>query len=342
MKLPAYSRYDWLLQVIVIPIVIGVFNWILIGDAYWHYGTTFLLATGITLGVSFENWLVNNFIALKLDQLYPGLDQYMRRAAWRYIMCSASSCLHYLALFWIYRLIPLPHFEPDQTRLAFALLFITLLVLVIVFVYEGIHNFNHWEQSRREVDTLNKAQLQSQLDALRQQVNPHFLFNSLNSLISLISEDPRQAEIFAEELSTVYRYLLRSNEASLTPLANELEFIRSYYQLLKTRHGEALRLQMDIEPEAESRQLPPLTLQLLIENAVKHNIILPEQPLTISLSSDKQNRLIISNNLQRKPSRALSNGVGLSNILTKYEVLGKPAPCVEDDGFEFRVVLPLI
>ncbi|MPR36858.1 sensor histidine kinase [Salmonirosea aquatica] len=342
MKLPSYSKHDKLLQIVVLPIVIGSVNWILIGEAYWQHANTFWLATLLTLAVSFENWLVNNYISLKLDQRFPGLEYYMRRAAWRYILCTISSCLHYLVLFAIYRYLPLPHFVADPIRLGFTLLFIVLIVLVVVFVYEGIHNFNHWAESRQEVDTLSKAQLQAQLDALRQQVNPHFLFNSLNSLISLISEDPRQAEIFAEELSTVYRYLLRSNEGPLTPLINELEFIRSYYQLLKTRYGDALRLEINIVPEAEVRQLPPLTLQLLIENAVKHNIILPDQPLTISLMSDAHHRLIISNNLQRKPSRALSNGVGLSNILTKYEMLGQPAPSVEDDGQEFRVVLSLV
>jgi LytS/YehU family sensor histidine kinase len=136
--------------------------------------------------------------------------------------------------------------------------------------------------------------------------------------------------------------LLRSNEQPLTSLANELEFIQSYYHLLKTRHGEALSLITRIRPGTETLQLPPLTLQLLIENAVKHNIILPELPLKIVLTTDAQQRLIVSNNLQRKASRALSNGIGLNNILTKYRMLGQPMPKVEEDGQEFRVTLPLV
>ena len=183
--------------------------------------------------------------------------------------------------------------------------------------------------------------MQVQLDVLRQQVNPHFLFNSLNSLISLIDENPRQASVFAEELSTVYRYLLRSNEAPLVPLAIELDFVQSYYHLLKTRYGDALGLIMTILPGAEYRQIPPLTLQLLIENAVKHNVILPEQPLTIALIAD-EHYLVVSNNLQRKPSRVLSNGVGLTNIRSKYQILGQPVPIFEEDEREFRVRLPLV
>jgi sensor histidine kinase YesM len=328
--------------VIVLPVVIAGYNWILIGNAYLENLSTFWIASALTLCFSFANWMSNNLISLKLDHVFPGLQNYMRRASWRLGICSFSSCVIYTLVFIVYQLIGLPHFDPDLSRLVLALLFVMLIVLIVVFVYEGIHNFAHWEKSRQEVEALNKAQLQAQLDALRQQVNPHFLFNSLNSLIALISEDPRQAELFAEELSTVYRYLLRSNESPLTPLANELEFIRSYFQLLKTRHGAALQMEMQIDPTHEQLQLPPLTLQLLIENAVKHNIILPEKPLVISLSTDRQQRLVVSNNLQRKQSRILSNGVGLSNILTKYQVLGQAVPVVEDDGTAFRVTLPLV
>lgn len=342
MKIYAYSRYDWLLQLIIVPVYIGLLNWILIGSTFWQNWLTLGLATSITLANAFSNWYVNNYIALKINEWHPDPRQYIVRALRRFMATSASSILHVVLLFLIYWLIDLPGFDPDGVRLLFALLFTMAIVAIVVVTYESMDSFGHWQRSRQEVDTLSKAQLQAQLDALRQQVNPHFLFNSLNSLISLIEEDPRQAGVFAEELSSVYRYLLRSNESSLVDLASELDFVQSYYHLLKTRHGNSLMLVTRIQPGLEARQLPPLTLQLLIENAVKHNVILPEQPLTIALTTDTQQRLIVSNNLQRKPSRALSNGVGLSNILTKYQMLGQSAPIIEDDGQEFRVRIPLI
>lgn len=341
MKLPAYSTYDSLLQVIVLPVYISILNWLLIGPAYWQNWITFGLATGITLILSFSSWYVNNIISLKVLSLHPDPSEYMLRTIRMFVACACSSCTHVALIYGIYYIINLPNVGFSINQLGLAWLFTIILVGIVVITYESIHNFGHWQQSRREVDTLSKAQLQAQLDTLRQQVNPHFLFNSLNSLISLIGEDPRQAELFAEELSSVYRYLLRSNESGLTSLASELEFIQSYYHLLKTRHGEALILDICIQPGTETRQLPPLTLQLLIENAVKHNIILPEQPLTISLATN-ENQLVVSNNLQRKPSRTFSNGIGLNNILAKYQMLGQPAPLVEDDGLEFRVTLPLV
>ncbi len=342
MKLPAYSRYDWLLQLILVPIHVGLLNWAMIGNTYWNNGITFGLGTVIGGSISFFNWLVNNTIGLQLLQRYPRPDQYQIRTIALILICATSSCLHTTLIFGIYNFIQLPGFTPEFSQLGLGISATVVIVIIVIATYESIHNFGYWQQSRREVDTLSKAQLQAQLDALRQQVNPHFLFNSLNSLISLIEEDPKQATLFAEELSSVYRYLLRSNESPLVPLANELEFAHSYFHLLKTRHGAALRLLIDINPSHQECQLPPLTLQLLIENAVKHNIILPEQPLTISLSSNSQQRLVVCNNLQRKPSRTLSNGIGLSNIVAKYQMLGQGVPVIEDDGHEFRVSVPLI
>jgi hypothetical protein len=342
MKLLAYSRYDWLLQIIVVPLFISILNWFLLGDHYWRNWATLGLATGLAFTDSITAWYVNNGIAIRINQLYPDHDQYVDRAIRRFLFCSLSSCLHVTVLFFVYWFIAMPGFEPEVSRLLLSLVFTILIVAIVVITYESMDSFGHWQQSRKEVDTLSKAQLQAQLDTLRQQVNPHFLFNSLNSLTALISENPKQAEVFAEELSSVYRYLLRSNESALTPLQNELEFIQSYYHLLKTRHGEALTLVTRIYPGTEAMHLPPLTLQLLIENAVKHNIILPEQPLTIMLTTDAQQHLIVSNNLQRKASRILSNGVGLSNILTKYQMLGQPTPKIEETCQEFRVTLPLV
>ncbi|WP_332368728.1 histidine kinase [Spirosoma telluris] len=256
MKLPAYSHYDSLLQVIVLPLFIGFLNWLLLGHTYWQNWTTFGIATGVTLVISFGNWYTNNIISLKIQSLHPEPNQYLIRTVRIFIFCAISSCLQVTVIYSIYYLLKLPGVDLTITRLGLGWLFTILAVAIVVILYESIHNFGHWQQSRREVDTLSKAQLQAQLDTLRQQVNPHFLFNSLNSLISLIGEDPRQAEVFAEELSSVYRYLLRNNESELTSLANELEFIQSYFHLLKTRHGEALVLETSIHSGAETRQLP--------------------------------------------------------------------------------------
>ena len=214
--------------------------------------------------------------------------------------------------------------------------------IVSVGVTESTYSYSKWKESVAREYELKQLHMQQQLDVLKQQVNPHFLFNSLNSLIALIGENPRQAEAFAEELSSVYRYVLRANEQNLTDLSTELDFIHSYYHLLKTRHGNGLHLNISVDERFNVYQLPPLTLQLLVENAVKHNVTLPDQPLSIEITSDSQARLSVCNTIRKKPSRVLSNGVGLSNILAKYQVLGQPAPTVQETDGRFVVTLPLI
>lgn len=207
------------------------------------------------------------------------------------------------------------------------------------------------ERTQRQRDSLETELLRrrleqektdAQLRALQAQVNPHFLFNSLNSLSALIDDDPYLASQFVNELSVVYRYLLKATDEPLTTLANELAFIQSYYHLLKTRYGNGLHLDYQVKAEQESNLIPPLTLQLLVENAVKHNVVSPKRPLTVTIFTDENGQLVVRNTLQLKQTRVLSNGVGLSTIAIQLQRLQQPAPTVSDmDGF-FTVSVPLI
>ncbi|WP_225309704.1 sensor histidine kinase [Larkinella humicola] len=192
------------------------------------------------------------------------------------------------------------------------------------------------------VRRLEQEKTDVQLRALQAQVNPHFLFNSLNSLSSLIDEQPQRASQFVDQLSQVYRYLLKANEQSLTTLESELGFIQSYAHLLKTRYGAGLTVAVQIDPVYSSWLLPSLTLQLLVENAVKHNVILVTKPLQIDIFTDEPGYLVLKNNLQRKRTSVLSNGVGLSTILAQYQKLNQPTPEVSDAENTFTVRIPLI
>ncbi len=222
-----------------------------------------------------------------------------------------------------------------------ALFFVTIYELVF-YRQDSSHYRAQLAQSEQEREKLRMANMQSQLDALKQQVNPHFLFNSLNSLIALIRKNPRQAETFAEELSSVYRYVLRANDQNLTDLATELEFIQSYAHLLQTRYGNGFELSIQVDQRFGRYQLPPLTLQLLIENAVKHNVVLIDKPLRVEIQTDELANLHVRNNLQQKKQGVISNGVGLANIMAKYEMLGQAKPSVREETGQFVVALPLI
>lgn len=201
------------------------------------------------------------------------------------------------------------------------------------------------EQVEAELVTEKLQQQMSamQMMALQTQLNPHFLFNSLNSLSSLIADEPMKAIRFVDEMSSVYRYLLRTNNLALTTLQTELTFIDSYYHLLKTRYGAGIELIKTIDESALTCKLPPLTLQLLLENAVKHNIVSAEKPLVIRFDTSPNGWLTVSNTLQRKAvNRANSTQKGLLNILSKYQLLGQPTPKVEETVDAFIIMLPLI
>jgi len=216
------------------------------------------------------------------------------------------------------------------------------VVLIVGAVYEILYYFSKLKVAIIEAESAQKVQLQHQFDNLKAQINPHFLFNSLNSLGALIGENPRQATEFVDEMSTVYRYLLRSNDAELTPLREELRFIQSYFHLLKTRYGPAIALELAVDPAYLDAQLPPITLQMLVENAVKHSAILAEQPLVICLRTEPGGWLVVSNTLQKKALRVDSNRVGLSNIAARYRLLNQPEPTVREQDGWFTVTLPLV
>lgn len=199
---------------------------------------------------------------------------------------------------------------------------------------------NELSQSKLEAETLKNETTEAQYEALRRQINPHFLFNSFNVLSSVIESNPRLAVQFVEQLSVVYRYLLKTQEQKIIPLEEELDFINSYVFLLKIRFGENLQFHKKIV-HSDDVSLPPSTLQLLIENAIKHNEVSKSNPLTISLIQENGS-LIVSNNKNPKSTIEESSNVGLSNIKNRYELLGNKVPEVKDEEREFVVKISLI
>jgi len=212
--------------------------------------------------------------------------------------------------------------------------------LVFETLYEADYVFSKLKESTVEKETLQELSLQSEFDALKNQVNPHFLFNCFNTLSSLISVDKQKAEQFLNELSKVYRYLLRNNEDGVSTVENEIKFIQSYYQLLQTRHGEAVQLNVEIDKRYNPYLLPSLTLQLLVENVAKHNALSKSKPLIIDIFTTAGNKLVVNNNLQRRTVKAPSNKVGLENIKAKYALLRQPGFQVIENEKNFTVVLP--
>jgi ligand-binding sensor domain-containing protein len=206
---------------------------------------------------------------------------------------------------------------------------------------------NRQIQRQKMSELLGKAQLLEkekavvQYESLKQQLNPHFLFNSLTSLGSLISISPKEAATFLDSLSKTYRYILKSSERETVPLVEELKFGETFVKLQKTRFGEGLQVNFKVDEADFHRKIVPVTLQNLIENAIKHNIIDEEEPLVIDVTVE-EGYLVVRNNLQKKKFVETSNKRGLANLQSFYRYLSdKPIEVAEDEQF-FRIRIPLV
>ncbi|MBO0952594.1 sensor histidine kinase [Fibrella forsythiae] len=214
-------------------------------------------------------------------------------------------------------------------------------LLLVGSALEFKYYMARYREAIQESENMKKAGLQSQYDSLKNQVNPHFLFNSLNSLNALISEDREKAGMFLDELSSVYRYLLQASQRPLVILTDEVAFLDAYRYLLDMRFGEALRWEIRLDESYMDYWLPPLTIQTLVENALRLNIALPECPLTLHITIPSPGTLAVCNTIQRKKVAVLGQQGGLTMLAKRYVSLGLPAPVIEDDGDQFTVRLPL-
>jgi len=312
------------------------------GHNYFAGIKNFLLATVLTFAIILLTYVSCGMVAIVLNNRYPKYGQTFKRISIGLVVYIAIMTAAISIIFWGYDYINFLGYQLKMNQYAWCLIIGIFCNLLATSLNEGAAFYEKWRQTVDEAENLKKENLQSQLEGLKDQVNPHFLFNSLNSLSSLIVEDPQKAEKFLDEMSKVYRYLLRTNEDGLTTLGSEMEFIYSYFHMLKTRYGDGVSMDTKIDDHYLSYQLPPLTLQMLVENAVKHNMILKNNPLKILIMTTNSARLIVSNNLQRKDRMVASNKVGLANIVNKYRLMKKEEISIRDDGKEFAVVVPLI
>lgn len=216
-----------------------------------------------------------------------------------------------------------------------------LAVVLLNVAHFTYYSLQKWQENSLRASNLEKEKSQVQFDNLKNQLNPHFLFNSLTSLDSLIQENPLLAREFLQQLSKIFRYVLKSKEKGLVSLETELGFIKNYVSLLKTRFGKALQVNFEIAEDTLDLQITPVTLQILIENAIKHNIVNENNPLTICIKSE-ENTLSIENNVQKKKQVESSNGQGLLNLRTLYSFLSDREIEISENGEIFMVTIPLI
>jgi sensor histidine kinase YesM len=216
-----------------------------------------------------------------------------------------------------------------------------IITFIIATVATAQTFFLKWRELAIDKERMEKEIINSKYEVLKNQVNPHFLFNSLNVLTSLIYKDVDQSAAFIKKLSNVYRYVLDVRDRQVVDLKEELEFIKAYTFLLKMRHNDGLYVDYQVE-NSVGIKIAPLSLQMLVENAVKHNVVSANEPLRIIVGIESD-YIFVKNNLQRKSEvgkKALK--VGLQNITERYRILSDQEVVIEEDEVFFTVKLPLL
>lgn len=219
---------------------------------------------------------------------------------------------------------------------------VALLITVVVSVFfHAAYFYKNWQEKKVKEQKIIAGTASARFDALKNQLDPHFLFNSLNVLTSLIEEDPNQAQKFTTSLSKVYRYVLEQKNKDLVTVDEELNFARTYVRLLKMRFEDSIVFEIPENCSIPEAKIVPLSLQLLLENAVKHNVVTASRPLHIKVH-EVGGMLVVSNNLQEKQVVKKSSGVGLQNIKQRYNILTDREVNIQKSASEFSVSLPML
>lgn len=301
--------------------------------SFTHNGVEFL----ITYIVAVLMFTLNFFI------LKP-VDPHRKLKLWNILLAIGLTVISvYVLNHYLYSIKNIIDTEPrprgHRDEFDYTNFFVSALVVGCVLIIRLIYQK---QIINLENETLRREALQSQFESLKNQLSPHFLFNSLTALKTLIREAPETAQNYVNNLSRALRYTLQSNEKQLVTLKEEMAFMDSYIYLIKLRFDTNLSVSISINEKYSSYRLPPLTIQTLIENAIKHNEISKEKPLNINIMTTDNERLAVWNNIQEKITEEEGTGIGLTNLSKQFQLLIGKDISISNQNNQFRVEVPLI
>jgi sensor histidine kinase YesM len=303
----------------------------------WQFKFSYLY----TIFIAFVIWEGNRFLLFSLRSYFDWLNKPVKK-----IIALLLSVSFYtipvsalLLVGWYY------FFNNGQVhwnKVFEATLIIMICVVFITHVYETVFLVKQTETDKVKKEQLERSKAEAEFQALKNQIDPHFIFNSLNTLSHLIEEKPLKARAFNDSLADVYRYILHNRERTLVVLHEEMDFVNDYFLLLTIRFESAVQLRVEISDEIKNTTLiPPISLQLLLENAIKHNEFSDENPLIITIEC-KGGQLMVSNDIRKKRLRKESSKIGLQNLNERYRLTANNSITVNDTGKEFIVSLPIL
>jgi two-component system LytT family sensor kinase len=331
---------SWWSYFLIIFVAAQVFNLFLSTQAFMSF-RGFIIATLWSATHCVTQSMGNGYVIYRISRKYSWLDNPWRKALADFIGVSLYSVSMFILVSLIFNWLWDGKLPENLTNfLYWNARFAIMVSCSIAFILTTIGFLRNWRESNLEAERLKTEMMTYKYDSLRNQVNPHFLFNSLNVLSDLVYEDQGQAVKFIRQLSDLYRYVLDSREREVVDLQEELTFIDSFIYLLKTRFEDKLEVNISITAGSDER-IVPMALQILIENAVKHNEVSTQFPLKVDVS--REGDFIRVTNVMRKIDVGEdSKKTGLQNIMSRYEVLSEQPVSIDETEGKFTVLLPFL
>jgi LytS/YehU family sensor histidine kinase len=320
---------------VVIPLITGMVN-----DqtpSTWQFKLSFLFA----IGIAFIIWEGNRYLLFTLRSYFDWFNKPVRKIIVLVLAISFYTIpISALLLVIWYRIFNNGIVNWDL--ITTTTLIIMICVLFITHIYETVFLVREAENEKLKKEQLERAKAEAELEALKNQIDPHFIFNSLNALSHLIEKEPAKAKQFNDNLADVYRYILQNKARELVLLHEEMLFLTDYFSLLKIRFEQAVQLQINIDPALFDQYLiPPISLQILVENAIKHNEFSDAVPLVITIEM-QNDELIIHNQVRKKILRKTSSRIGLNNLGERYKLTTSKEISVTESTSDFTVSLPVL
>lgn len=299
-----------------------------------------LINVGISICFAICNWLIIREILIYLRKWYPSFRDNAKRIALFFISIVITVTLvDFGGNMLLSSIFGGTYNHVERSKILLPVILISTMTMAI---YEAVYYYIRLKKSIREEEQAKQAIVQAQLDALRNQAQPHFFFNTLNTLRDIIDQNPKEdAKEFVDKLSDVYRFILESGNDNVISLREELKFAKSYIHIQVERFGENLKVNWNIPKTSLGSMVVPMSLQLLLENAIKHNVISKAKPLVINVAVEGDH-LVVDNKIQSKSTQLPSTKVGLKNIEKRYTLISSKTIDVKNDGNRFVVSLPLL
>jgi hypothetical protein len=308
-----------------------------------EFNSGLLVNFGYTVLYGFTLYFANAFLFIKLDEVFSK-ERFNRK---RIIIGFTGSFLISILAIFLLRIFEdviiegktfAAFFEEEK----FSNYLVTIIITFIVtLAFHAFYFYKAYQESRLKEQKIIAGTANARFESLKNQIDPHFLFNSLNVLSSLIEENPDNAQRFTTSLSKIYRYVLEQKDKELVTVQEELAFAKTYMNLLKMRFENSITFELPENIELEEAKVVPLSLQLLLENTIKHNVVSENKPLHIKIYF-KNNYLVVENNLQKKEVLQDRKGVGLQNIVSRYAILSERKVLIHENNDSFAVYLPIL